>query len=373
MSQSLRSLLVLLVGGVAVVFAANQIVRSPAFHIPKDFLEYWASARLNLRGENPYDPARLLAEQRTADSERDKAVMMWNPPSALAVYAPLAPVQPRWAALFWIALQLFAVMLACDLLWRVYAPGQKRGLAQLVGLSFVGTWWVVAYGQNAGLLALGLAGFLYYTRKGKPVAAGAFAALTALKPHLLAGFGVLFIADSLARRGRSSLAAGTLVVFAALCFAMLTNPNVVSQFIAAEAILTRRDSAPRLDAAGAELLASDETAPDQFWVQFVPRTIASITLFLWRLRAGESWTTRARPWSSRSRSWRRLYGGWIFDLPVLLVPVIWCAAKPRTRAPSRFSSRDRSRSLRSRSPHPAVCTNTGGSRQPCRALSLRSP
>src|SRR5205823_5544679 len=84
-------------------------LRSPAFSIPKDFLEYWASGRLSLRGENPYDPATLLAEQRTADPDRPEAVMMWNPPPALALYAPLGWLSPRWAALLWIGAQLLAV------------------------------------------------------------------------------------------------------------------------------------------------------------------------------------------------------------------------------------------------------------------------
>ena len=66
MSQTVRSFLVLLVGGAAVAFAADGLVRSAAFRLPKDFPEYWAAGRLNLRGENPYDPAKLLAEQRLA-------------------------------------------------------------------------------------------------------------------------------------------------------------------------------------------------------------------------------------------------------------------------------------------------------------------
>src|SRR5262245_20325969 len=102
MSQAVRSLLVVLVGGVALVSAADRIVRSPAFLVPKDFLEYWGAGRLNLRGENPYDPARLLAEQRTVDPDRREAVMMWNPPPALAVYEPLGWLPARWAALVWI-------------------------------------------------------------------------------------------------------------------------------------------------------------------------------------------------------------------------------------------------------------------------------
>src|SRR5206468_11079814 len=99
--------------------------------------------------------------------------------------------------------------------------GKKWWLAAVAGVASVGTWWVVAYGQNTGLLALGLAGFLYFTRKEKPLAAGACAALTALKPHLLAGFGVLLVADALTRRGRVALAAGVGVVAVALGLAVV--------------------------------------------------------------------------------------------------------------------------------------------------------
>lgn len=329
MSQTLRSLVVLLVGGAAVFLAADRIVGSPAFGLPKDFLEYWASARLNLRGENPYDPALLLAEQQTADPGRDEAVMMWNPPPALAVYSAVAPLPPRWAALVWVATQLLAAMLACDLLWRTYAPGRPRLLGQLVGLSFVGTWWVVAYGQNTGLLALGLAGFLHYTCKSRPIAAGMLAALTALKPHLLAGFGMLLIADTLTRRGRVALAAGVGAVAFALAISLTTNIAVVGQFLGAA-----RDPGPGAVPLHAWTLPVPSywlrmaIAPDRFWVQFVPCAVACALLLTWRFREGRGWEwTRTLPVVVVVSVLATPYGGWIFDLPVLLVPVVCAAAR----------------------------------------------
>ena len=76
-----------------------------------------------------------------------------------------------------------------------------RGLGGAVAVSFVGTWWLVGYGQNTGFLLLGLAGFLHFARRDRPFAAGACAALTALKPHLLAVFGVLLVAVGVAAAG----------------------------------------------------------------------------------------------------------------------------------------------------------------------------
>jgi hypothetical protein len=329
MSQTLRSLVVLLVGGAAVFLAADRVVGSPAFGLPKDFLEYWASARLNLRGQNPYDPALLLAEQRTADPDRNEAVMMWNPPPALAVYSAVAPFPPRWAALVWVAVQLLAAMLACDLLWRAYASGRPRLLGQLVGLSFVGTWWVVAYGQNTGLLALGLAGFLHYSRKGRPFAAGGLAALTALKPHLLAGFGGLLIADVLTRRGRIALAGGVGAVAFALALSLATNVALVEQFVGA-----LRDPGPGAVPLHAWTLPVPSywlrmaLAPGQFWVQFVPCGVATALLLARRVRAGENWDwSRELPVVVIVSVLTTPYGGWIFDLPVLLVPAVWTASR----------------------------------------------
>jgi hypothetical protein len=187
----------------------------------------------------------------------------------------------------------------------------------------------VAYGQNTGFLALGLAGFLYYTRWDRPLAAGALAALTALKPHLLAGFGVLLLADALRKRGLVALAAGVGVVAVSLAVAVTANPDVVGQFLAAA-----RDPGP--DAVALPDWKLPVTAYwlrvridyDQFWIQFVPCAVACLALLAWRLRAGEAWDwARAMPAVVAVSVLTTPYGGWIFDLPVLLVPVVWCAAR----------------------------------------------
>src|SRR6266508_3436352 len=119
MSPRVRSLLVLLVGGAALAFAADVVVRTPGFLVPRDFLEYWAAGRVNLRGSNPYHPDELLAEQKLADATRTEAVMMSNPPPALSADMPLRALAPRWATLLRVGLPLAAVFVACDLLWRL--------------------------------------------------------------------------------------------------------------------------------------------------------------------------------------------------------------------------------------------------------------
>jgi hypothetical protein len=327
MSQTIRSLLAVLVGAAVLGFAANHVVNSPGFILPKDFLEYWAAGRLNLRGENPYDPQKLLAEQQTVQPDRRGAVMMWNPPPSLALYMPLGLLPAKWASLLWVVTQFAAVMLACFLLAKEYAPG-RWWLAPVVGFTCVGTWWVVTYGQNTGLLVLGLAGFLHFTQREKPLAAGACAALTALKPHLLAGFGVVLIIDALTRRGRITLAAGIGVIAVSLGIALGTNQAVLWQFFAA-----LREPGPGAVALHDWTLPVPaywlrmEVAPTNFLVQFLPSALACLGLAAWRILAGSAWDwKRALPAIVALSLLTTPYGGWIFDLPVLLVPAMWCAA-----------------------------------------------
>lgn len=320
--------MVLLVGGVILVFAAQLLVQSPGYRIPKDFPEYWAAGRLNLRGENPYDPTRLLAEQQRLEPDRDEPLMMWNPPPALAIYMPLGVIPGRLGALFWVGVQLLAVMLACDLLWRQYYSSGNRWLAQVVALPFVGTSWMIIYGQNSGLLVLGLAGFLHFAQKSKPVAAGACAALTALKPHLLAGFGLLLLVDVFSRSGRRTLVAGVSVIALSLGMAVIANPDVIGQFLVAT-----KDPGPNATRLRDWVLPvpaywlRKAIDPEQFWVQFLPCAVACVGLLIWRVLNGTTWNwPLAFPLIVAVSILTAPYG-WIFDLTVLLVPVIWATSR----------------------------------------------
>ena len=330
MPARLRSGLVAAVGLIVAAVAADRVVNSPAFLNPRDFLEFWSAGAVVARGGNPYDPVELLGYQRLAEPDRDAAVMMWNPPWSLAVYVPVGLLPVRWATLVWVGLQLAAVMIACDLLWGVYrGPARLRWVPQFLGLSFAPVVWTVLYGQNAGLLLLGLAGFVHFRATGTPGRAGVCAALTALKPHLLAVFGMLLVLDAISRSGRVALAAGVATLAVALGGVLLLNPDVIGQFV--RTTLHPPPGAVPLTEWVLPVAAywlRVLVAPDRFWVQFVPCAAVCVCFAAWRLKAGVGWNwPAALPWVVGASVLTTPYGGWVFDLAVLLVPVVAVAAR----------------------------------------------
>jgi hypothetical protein len=242
---------------------------------------------------------------------------------------PAGVLPATWAALLWVCAQLYAVIFASKLLWRAYAPGEPSWPPAILAACTAGTWWLVAFGQNTGFILLGLAGFLHFRRKEMPLTAGGFAALTALKPHLLACFGVLLVADAVTRRGAKSLAGGIAAVALALGVALAANPHAVSQFL----------EAARHPAEGATPLSDwalpapaywlrTWLAPERFWVQFVPCALACAGFLAYRAWRGKEWDwARELPLVVAVSIMAAPYGGWLFDLPVLLVPVVWAAAQ----------------------------------------------
>lgn len=329
MNSTLRTILVVVFGLSIAGYIANTLAHGSAALKPRDFAEYWSAGAANLHGRNPYDPEVLLEYQLRIDPDREHAVMMWNPPWSLALYMPLAWLEPGWATLLWLALQLAAIGLSCVGLWRVFdGPPRWQWLALVVGLPFVGSWWTVSFGQNTGFLLLGLAGFVYFRTHDRPTLAGAMAALTALKPHLLAVFGVLLVLDAVTRPGRIALAAGVAVLAVSLGLTVLANPEVWQQY---------RDAVSHPKAEAVPLQAwklpvpsywlRTAVAPERFWVQFVPCAAACLGYAFFRLRCGSEWNwIRELPRITWVAVLTTPYGGWIFDLAVLLVPVMAAAA-----------------------------------------------
>jgi Glycosyltransferase family 87 len=305
------------------------VTAKPGFFQPRDFVEYWSAARVLATGGDPYDAAQLLPIQRVAndDPTQAKVVSLWTPPWTLPVYRPFGFEPFAVARPLWIALQLLLIAVSVELLWRTYggSPGVPALLPHLLAAGFAPVFWTVFFGQNTGLLLLGLSGFLYFRTHDRPYLAGGFAALTALKPHVLAAFGVVLVLDAVSTAGRKALAAGVAVIAAGAVAAVAMNPDIFDLFLAA----LRKPSTPeayslsdwQVPLASYHLRRSLDAGA--FWIQFVPclGLCAAAVPYYWLRR--RTWDWRAElPRLVLASALLAPYGAWIFDLTVLLVPVI---------------------------------------------------
>lgn len=352
MSRPVRSRLARLLIAVclvALVAGAGPDADPPTVIPPTDFVEYWSAARVHARGGDPYDGRQLLPLQREAagDPGKTEATMLWTPPWTLPLYLPFGMLEPRAAHLAWLAAQVGCILLSAWLLWRALGgpSGKLWPLVPLaVALAFAPVGWLVGYGQNTGFVTLGLAGFLYLRGRGYPVAAGAVAALTAVKPHLLALFGLALLLDATTGPGRRALLGGVLALAVGAVVALVPSPDVFNQFADALRRPRTAESTPlshwqvptagyklRVIAAGG-IFQSDPG--ELFWVQFVPLAVGCGLLLPY-------WWVRRRTWAWPVELPRLVaasvllapYGAWIFDLTVLLVPVVaaWVRVLRRPR------------------------------------------
>lgn len=326
----------------AVILAVIPGTTRPTLLDPLDFVEYWSAARVHLYGGDPYDGEQILPLQReaTADPDKDEATMLWTPPWTLPLYWPFGMLPIWWGHLTWVLTQSLCALVSSVWIWRTY-DGRGWLIPLGIALAFAPCWWMIGYGQNTGLPLLGVAGFLYFRSRGHPRWAGVFAALTAIKPHLLLVFGLAFVLDGTTRDGRKSLLTSFGVILSLVLLSLIPDPNVYSDYRASMSRPQTSASVPlslwqvptvsyRIRAQIAQVVC-EQPVGQLFWVQFIPAVLGGLVLVPY-------WWFRRSMWDWRIETPRLVlvsvllapYGAWIFDLTVLLIPVLAAAMALRT-------------------------------------------
>lgn len=311
-----------------VILAGTGVIPLPF----RDFVEYWVAGDVFRHGGNPYDAEALSASLRAAvGTERQAVTMMWNPPWTLPLTLPFALLPIRLAHVLWVTGQLGLVLVSMRLLSRVYGVAPpSTGYLRATALLFAPTVFLVVYGQIGGVCLFGMAGFLYFLHRGRPVPAGLCVALTAIKPHLLFAFGLYLLLSALTSRpARVAILAGAAAVVASTAAAWLINPNVYADYVAAMSappgtagyVTVREWKLPLVS-----YWFRVWTAPERFDVQFLPAAVVTILtpVLWWRWRRMRGWPQVA-PVLILLSLLAAPYGGWLFDLVLLLVPVCHAA------------------------------------------------
>ncbi|MDP9052428.1 MAG: DUF2029 domain-containing protein [Acidobacteriota bacterium] len=239
----------------------------------RDFVSYWASGQLFAHHQNPYDADAIRQLELAHGFSPDRQVLIVrNPPSALALVAPLGFLSYRAAALTW-SLLLAGCWVASIRMLRVMLGGPDARL-RVLGYPFP-RWLVPALfapallcilaGQTGLFALLGLVLFLRI-HPSQPFLAGVALWLCALKPHLFLPFAVVLLLWIIVSQSYAVLAGVVAALGASSGVALLVDPSAWSQYAQMmRTIGIEREFIPCLGIALRFALN-----PNSTWLQYIP-------------------------------------------------------------------------------------------------------
>jgi hypothetical protein len=198
---------------ILLIWIGRDIVTNPNWIRTDDYVEYWASGRLNLSAGNPYDPNQLLPLQSGTGKNFGLPVMMWNPPWIFPLIMPFSILSYPISRTLWMLALVVVVFICVNTLWTLFGGSDKnRYISWIVGFTFYPVLEALKTGQASPLILLGVTGFLYSITKRKYFLAGIFLSFIIIKPHLLYLFGLAVIVWSFQEK-RWEIFAGVLTSF----------------------------------------------------------------------------------------------------------------------------------------------------------------
>src|SRR5206468_2600554 len=187
------------------------------------------------------------------------------------------------------------------------------------------------YAQTAPLMLLGTAGFLYFDKKARPILAGAFLALTLIKPQLLYLVWLALLLRSIQKRQWNILASAAGFVGLLSVIALLLDPHSFQQY-------RELTKTPYLQAYASGVTAGIRKlfgGVGTFWIQLVPPVFGLAWFALYWRRHSKNWSWSENLPMLMTISVLTSAYGWLFDQTLLSVAVIALAAK-RARASGRL-------------------------------------
>jgi len=326
-SWTLR-LLLSLVGLAVAVVLVHRLPKLPALQKVEDFGAYWAAARLNREGGNPYSVEQLRPLELEIDPARTEILQLLNPPWVLALMLPFGTLDFQPARLLWLLIQVGLLVFSAGALWRLYGGSEDRHiLAWLLCFSYFPTLQMLGLGQVSVLILAGVLGFVLLEKE-CPLGAGMAAALTLVKPQLPALFWVVLGLWCLEHRRWFVIlgAAGTLLGLTLI--AWLCNPHVFADY---RDLWASNPAARWLPPTPGSLLRL-WLGKEQVWLNFVFPLLGLLWVlwYYWSRRRDWSWADQF-PVLMLACYLTTAYG-WAYDqvilLPALLQGAVWTLARP---------------------------------------------
>ncbi len=248
-----------------------------------------------------------------------------DPPWTLALAVPMGAIKFQVARSIWLPAQILITLWCASKLWTLYG-GARRHTARAcaVSLLWMPTLEALRMGQLGPIILLGLVGFLWALSCRRDAVAGAFFSLTAVKPQLVALVWVAFTLWTIADRRWRTLAGASICIVGASLVAMWPNHGVFAayQHLMASAPPTLEFESPNIATILRLVLGTTDS-----WPLFVPTALGAgaVGLMWYRRRGTWDWLDEL-PGLVLISCLLTSYGGWTFDLVVLLVPILATAA-----------------------------------------------
>jgi len=222
----LSFLLIFFAGGLLFVAA---FMASSALRV-QDLAQYWAGAHL-IR-ENPYSEALVTNFERSFGySMQAPAMVMRNPPSALALVLPFRYMSYNTAFAFWTLVSVLVVA-GCAHVSSSLSGNSEPLAPAFLCLLYGPTVALLLVGQIAVLVLLGVTLFLIMSERKRDWLAGAFLSLTFVKPHVIVLFLIAILLWSIKARRWAVLLSVGLSLAATSVVALFLNPHIFLQYIA---------------------------------------------------------------------------------------------------------------------------------------------
>lgn len=245
----------------------------------RDFISYWAAARLLTTHGNPYDAAEVLPLENSVGNTYTRPLVMRNTPATMFVVAPLGWFSERTAAIVWEMVLIVAALASI----RLLQPFAREKIP-LILFFFAPVVDCFLAGQTTILVLLGVCLFIRYQER-RPWTAGLGLVLTLLKPHLLALFWPVLLLDVVRRRNFGVLGGAVSGGVVASLLPLAIDAHIWTQYLVSVRAEHIEDQYfPNL-ACGLRVLV----APQAVWLQLLPMAVGvCVALAVW-WRARERW------------------------------------------------------------------------------------
>lgn len=215
-------LLMYLLTGIWLLAGSRDGVDAQGKPLGTDFIAFWSASHTWLHGAaaDAYDVAKLAVTQRIAVPASTSVYAWFYPPTFYLIVLPLALLP------YALGFALFTGATLCAFLMLLRRIIRHPG-ALLLALAFPGVVINFLQGQN-GFLTAALAAAALLLLGRRPVAAGVFVGLLAIKPHLALLFPVALLA---AGHYRAALAAAVSACLFMAASILVVSPEAAQAFV----------------------------------------------------------------------------------------------------------------------------------------------